>query len=136
MAKIAAAETALDGARRDGAVRLREAMAAYPFEVAGEGRACTDLMRAGGGDVVVKTGAEGAFTAILPRLGLGLAVKIDDGDTEAATVATTAALVALGALDAADPRVAKWLTPKEVNRRGTVCGGSEAVSALRTLTIN
>lgn len=136
MAKIAAAETALDGARRDGAVRLRDAMAAYPFEVAGEGRACTDLMRAGGGDVVVKTGAEGSFTGILPRLGLGLAVKIDDGDTAAATVATTTALVALGVLNASDPRVAKWLTPREVNRRGIVCGGSEAVAALQTLTIN
>ncbi|MGB0852332.1 MAG: asparaginase [Pikeienuella sp.] len=136
MAKIASAETSLEGARRDGAIRLRDAMAAHPFEVAGEGRACTDLMRAGGGDVVVKTGAEGAFTAILPGLGLGIAVKIDDGNTEAATVATTAALVALGALDASDPRVSRWLTPKEINRRGTVCGGSEAVAALRSLTIN
>lgn len=136
MARIASAETTLSGARRDGAVRLRDAMAAYPFEVAGEGRACTDLMRAGGGDVIVKTGAEGAFTAILPRLGLGIAVKIDDGNTEAATVATTAALVALGALNASDPRVAKWLTPQEVNRKGVICGGSEAVAALRSLTIN
>ena len=136
MAKIATAETALTGARRDGAIQLRDAMAAYPFEVAGEGRACTDLMRAGKGEVVVKTGAEGAFTAILPRLGLGIAVKIDDGNTEAATVATTAALVALGALDANDPRVAKWLAPQEVNRRGVLCGGSQAVETLRTLTIN
>jgi L-asparaginase II len=136
MAKIAAAETALSGARRKGAVRLRDAMAAYPFEVAGEGRACTDLMRAGRSNIVVKTGAEGAFTAILPRLGLGIAVKINDGNTEAATVATTAALVALGALDASDPRVAKWLAPQEVNRRGLVCGGSEAVEELRMLTIN
>lgn len=136
MAKIAAAETALTGSRRDGAIRLRDAMAAYPFEVAGEGRACTDLMRAGGGEVVVKTGAEGAFTAIIPRLGLGIAVKVDDGNTEAATVATTAALVALGALNADDPRVAKWLAPQEVNRRGVLCGSSQAVEALRTLTIN
>lgn len=136
MAKIAAAETALSGARRDGAIRLRNAMAAFPFEVAGEGRACTDLMRAGGGEVVVKTGAEGAFTAIVPGLGLGIAVKIDDGNTEAATVATTAVLVALGALDANDPRVAKWLAPQEVNRRGIVCGGSQAIETLRTLTIN
>lgn len=136
MAKIAAAETALSGARREGAVRLREAMARYPFEVAGEGRACTDLMRAGGGEVVVKTGAEGAFTAILPRPGLGIAVKIDDGNTEAATVAMTAALVSLGALNAADARVAKWLAPQEVNRRGIVCGGSQAVESLRMLTLN
>ena len=59
-----------------------------------------------------------------------------EGNTEAATVATTAALVALGALDANDPRVAKWLAPQEVNRRGVLCGGSQAVETLRTLTIN
>jgi len=40
------------------AVRLREAMMAHPDLVAGEGRSCTALMRAMGGRVAVKTGAE------------------------------------------------------------------------------
>ncbi|QIE56463.1 asparaginase [Pikeienuella piscinae] len=133
-ARIAAAETALAGVRLDAAIRLRSAMAAHPFEVAGEGRCCTGLMRAGEGRFAVKTGAEGAFIAILPEMGLGVALKIDDGNTPAAECAMTGILVALGALDAGDERIACWLTPREVNRRGLVCGGgalSQAITGLR-----
>ncbi len=130
MARIAAAETALAGARRDAAIRLRQAMATHPFEVAGEGRCCTDLMRAGAGRVVVKTGAEGSFTGIVPDHGIGIALKIDDGNTEAAESAMTGLLVALGVLDGADPLVAKWLHPVTTNRRGTVCGGSAPTAAI------
>ncbi len=135
MAKIASAETSLTGARRDAAIALRQAKAAHPFEVAGEGRACTDLMRAGGG-LVVKTGAEGAFTAILPDRGLGIALKINDGETRAAEAAMTSILVALGALDAKDPNVAKWLSFPQINRRGVVCGETRAADNLRKLTLN
>ena len=136
MARIAAAETALGGARRDAAIRLRMAMAAHPFEVAGEGRCCTDLMRAGEGRVVVKTGAEASFTCILPERGLGIALKIDDGNTEAAQCAMAGVLVALGALDAEDPRVAKWLHPETVNRRGIVCGGGAPSEAITGITLS
>ena len=135
MAKFASAETVLTGVRRRAAIRLRDAMAAYPFEVAGEGRCCTDLMRAGGGRFAVKTGAEGAFVAILPELRLGVALKIDDGNTAAAECAMAGVLVALGAVGATDPRIARWLIPEEVNRRGIVCGGGEPSEAVRNLTI-
>ena len=68
MARFAAAE---DGRKpRDTAmVRLRQAMMAHPDLVAGEGRACTRLMRAMAGRAAVKTGAEGVFIAILPDQG-------------------------------------------------------------------
>lgn len=136
MARIAAAETALTGARRDAAIRLREAMAAHPFEVAGEGRACTALMRAGEGRFAVKTGAEGAFIAILPERGLGVALKIDDGNGAAAECVMAGILVALGALDAADPRVAPWLHPQEVNRRGITCGAGAPAAAITGLRLS
>ena len=135
MAKIAAAETALTGVRRDAAIALRQAKAAHPFEVAGEGRACTDLMRAGDG-LVVKTGAEGAFTAILPDRGLGIALKINDGETRAAEAAMTSILVALGALNADDPKVAKWLSIPLINRCGVNCGETRAADNLRKLTLS
>lgn len=136
MAKIAAAETALTGARRDAAIRLRSAMATHPFEVAGEGRCCTALMQAGDGRFAVKTGAEGAFIAILPELGLGVALKINDGNTVAAECALTGVLVALGVADEADPRIAPWLRPQEINRRGVVCGGGAPGEVIRSLTLN
>lgn len=51
--------------------RLYQAMVAHPELVAGEGRACTEMMRALKGRAVVKTGAEAVFVAIIPDRGLG-----------------------------------------------------------------
>ena len=110
--------------------RLREAMVAHPELVAGEGRACTELMRAMDG-VAVKTGAEGVFVAILPARGLGVAVKVEDGATRAAECAIAALLVRLGALDAAHPAAARWMTPEIRNWRGIVTGGIKPGPALR-----
>ena len=108
-----------EGSTRDrAAARLVRAMTAFPELVAGEGRACTALMRAMGGKVAVKTGAEAVFTAILPEMNLGIALKIMDGTTRASEAALTALLVRLGALDAKDPSVAKYLTGPILNRRG------------------
>ena len=129
MARIAAAETALSGARRDAAIRLRSAMAAHPFEVAGTGRACTELMEDGGGAFVVKTGAEGAFTAILPERGLGIALKINDGATEAANCAMASLLVALGALAAVLSRARRILGPGSLGLTGHL--GRLAVDVLK-----
>lgn len=44
------------GSSGNASIRLVEAMAKYPLLVAGEGRACTELMGAIGGRVVLKTG--------------------------------------------------------------------------------
>ncbi|SIS84674.1 asparaginase [Roseivivax lentus] len=105
------------------AVRLRDAMIAHPGLVAGEGRACTLLMRAASEPVALKTGAEGFFVAILPDRGVGLAVKIADGATRASECAITAILVRMGVLDPAHPDVKRFLSPEIRNRRGTVTGG-------------
>jgi L-asparaginase II len=65
---------------------LIDACMAEPFYVAGTDRACTKLMEMAPGEIFVKTGAEGVYTAALPKLGLGMALKIDDGATRAAEV--------------------------------------------------
>ena len=106
------------GARERAMVRLRQAMARYPEMVAGEGRACTALMRAMGGRVAVKTGAEGVFVAILPELGRGIALKVVDGATRASEAAITALLVRVGALDPDHPVVAQYLGAAVKNCRG------------------
>jgi L-asparaginase II len=102
--------------------RLVHAMLTYPQLVAGEGRACTRLMRAMGGDGVVKTGAEGVFTAILPGRGLGIALKIADGATRAAEAAIAALLIDLGILDPADPVASDFIDAPIRNRRGLEVG--------------
>jgi L-asparaginase II len=79
-------------------------------------------MRAMGGKVAVKTGAEGVFVAILPQMGLGIAVKILDGATRASEAAITALLVHLGALDRNDPVVSDYLGGPIRNWRGLNTG--------------
>lgn len=88
----------LGDARAAACGRIRAAMRAHPDLVAGTGRSCTLLMRTVP-DVVVKAGAEGVYAAALPRLGLGVALKIEDGSGRAAEVAMVALLGHLGALD-------------------------------------
>ncbi|SOB95015.1 asparaginase [Rhodobacter maris] len=109
--------------REAAAARLAAAMRVFPEMVAGEGRACTKLMRATGGKVAVKTGAEGVFVAILPEQKRGIALKISDGATRASEAAITAVLVHLGALAPDHPVVAELLPPVQRNWRGLATGG-------------
>ena len=74
----------LAATRANAARRLMRASTDNPFYVAGTDRYCTDVMAAGSGAVYVKTGAEGVFCAALPTLGLGVALKCDDGATRGA----------------------------------------------------
>lgn len=112
------------------AVSLTQAMIAHPELVAGEGRACTELMRAMQGRAAIKTGAEGVFVAILPEKRMGVALKIADGATRASECAIAALLVRLGVLDAVHPVARKYLNPPIRNRRDIVAGEMRAVAGL------
>ena len=108
------------GAQRAAAARrLFAAIAAHPFEVAGTGRFDTLAMTLLAGKAITKTGAEGVFCAALPELGLGLAVKADDGATRAAEVM----IAALISRFVATPDAFAALTrPKLTNWRGAQVG--------------
>jgi L-asparaginase II len=82
------------GAEHDAASRrLRKAIASAPQMVAGTGRVDTRLMVHFGERVCVKGGAEGVHCIALPELGLGIAVKMDDGNNSRAADLVTAALI-------------------------------------------
>jgi L-asparaginase II len=126
---LARAMAAFAVAREDGPdvrsramARLTRAMATHPELVAGEGRACTELMRAMGGRVAIKTGAEAVFVAILPEQGLGIALKIVDGGTRAAEAAIAALLVRAGVLDRDHPATRKRLDVVQRSWRGIEAG--------------
>jgi L-asparaginase II len=102
--------------------RLTRAMAAHPELVAGEGRACTELMRAMGNRVAIKTGAEAVFVAIIPEKKLGIALKIEDGNSRASEAAIVALLARIGVLDAAHPMAQKRLPADQRNWRGLHTG--------------
>ncbi len=119
------AEAAVTGGydRRGRAMaRLCDAMVAHPELVAGEGRSCTELMRAMGGQVAVKTGAEAVFVAILPRQRLGVALKIADGATRASEAAIARLLVHLGALSPDAPVCRRLVDAELRNWQGTPTG--------------
>ena len=73
--------------------RLRQAVAAQPFHVAGTQRLDTVLMQRLGERLFCKVGAEGVYCAALPERGLGVAIKMDDGNTARAVEVVMAALV-------------------------------------------
>lgn len=102
LAMFAAAQDGVD-ARQSAMVRLRNAMMAHPHLVAGEGRACTKLMRVMGNRAAIKTGAEAVFAAIIPEHRIGVALKIADGSTRASEAVITQILGALGVIEPADP---------------------------------
>jgi L-asparaginase II len=124
LARAMAAFAAADGAgvRGKAMQRLREAMMRHPDLVAGEGRACTELMRAMSGRAAIKTGAEGVFVAILPKQRLGIALKIVDGTTRAAELAVAALLVRAGVLERDHPATRRWLDSVQKNWRGIETG--------------
>jgi L-asparaginase II len=72
--------------------RVVRAMTARPDLVAGHGRLCTDLMRAFPGRVLAKVGAEGVYGAALIDEGIGVALKVEDGNWRACNVALLAVL--------------------------------------------
>ena len=76
--------------------RIVEAMLRHPELLAGDGRPCTDMMRAHPGRVVTKVGADGVYSALLPQEGLGVALKVEDGHGPSAALAMAAVLAELG----------------------------------------
>lgn len=74
--------------------RLRQAVARAPWAVAGTDRFDTRVMERLGERVFCKVGAEGVYCAAFPELGLGVALKMDDGNTARAAEVVMAALIA------------------------------------------
>ena len=110
--------------------QLHRAMAQHPDLVAGEGRACTRLMRAMNGKVAIKTGAEAFFVAILPEQRMGVALKITDGGTRAAECAIAQILVRLGALDPNHPEALAYTNGPIKNWDGLETGHMRAAPNL------
>jgi L-asparaginase II len=121
MARIAD-PSGLPPARAAAALRLYAAVRANPLYVAGTGRACTALIEAAGGKASVKTGAEGGFVAVLGELGLGIALKIDDGAGRASETIIAAILAALGVVDGAEPAIADLADAKVLDTTGRTVG--------------
>jgi L-asparaginase II len=125
----------LSPGRANAGQRLVRACFASPVLVAGEERFDTIMLRDLAPTAFVKGGAEGVHCAALPGLGLGLALKIDDGAQRAAELALSEVLAAL--LPQARPVLAEQLAGELLNWRGIsvgrVAASAELEQAIGTL---
>lgn len=116
--------------RAKAAKRLFAACMAEPFYVAGTARADTRLMEIAPGRLFVKVGAEGVFCAAIPELGLGIALKCDDGAGRAAEVMLAAVLANLLEADAeVAARLRELAKPVMTNWNGMTVGALRPVAA-------
>jgi L-asparaginase II len=116
--------------------RLRGAMIADPWLVAGTGRLCTELVALTGGAVLAKLGAEGVYSAALPGVGLGVALKVESGEMRATGAALLGVLRQL--LERYDADAAATLAPlvrfdpaPVRNTRDEITGVLRSAGALR-----
>jgi L-asparaginase II len=117
--------------RGKAAARLRQACAQHPWHVAGTGRFCTDIMQRFGARVFVKTGAEGVYCGALPELGLGIAIKCDDGAGRAAQAIMAAAIARfLPLADAEREALASFMRPVLSNWNGIEVGALRVTEAI------
>lgn len=118
--------------------RIVKAMVAFPEMIGGtRNRLDTELIRAAGGRLISKIGAEGVYTvgvlpsAVWPR-GFGLALKVEDGDDHRARPpAVIDALRQLGVLSGNDLETLSGYSPTVIrNRRGDQVGEARAAFTL------
>ena len=102
---------------------LANAMTAHPEMVSGEFRSDLALMQAGRGDWVTKIGAEGVQAIGIRSEGIGIAIKVIDGQKRGLYPAIVAVLEQLGVADATARRLlAPWRVRALRNYRGLATG--------------
>jgi L-asparaginase II len=115
---------------------LSYAMTRHPDLVSGTARSDLALMQTGGGDWVTKIGADGVQAIGVKSKGIGIAVRIADGNSRALIAVTVEALQQLGLLgDTSATPLAKYARPQIKNYRGTVVGGIEPLFSLPRVTL-
>lgn len=117
---------ALAYARLASADVIPQAMLQHPELIAGEGRPCTEMMRAFPGRVITKVGAEGVYSGVLMRERLGVSLKVEDGHGVAAALAMASVLGQLGLV----PQPDSLQSRSNYNTRGEVVGELRVFGAL------
>ena len=114
--------------RRKAVEYVMRSMARHPEMVAGTGRLCTDLIRATGGRVIGKLGADGVYCVAVRDHGVGIAMKVEDGNLRAIPPVVITLLDEMGYLTGEEARVLEpHRRPPVVNNRGEVVGFIESV---------
>ncbi|KQQ86883.1 asparaginase [Massilia sp. Leaf139] len=111
---------------------LFDAMTGRPDMVSGTERSDLVLMTAGGGDWVAKIGADAVQAIGIRSQGIGIAIKIADGNNRGLHTITYNVLDQLGLLDDAKRAVLeRFRQPQIRNARGTVAGDMRTLFTLQ-----
>lgn len=120
--------TALPSRWREPLDRVRRAMVNNPQYVAGTGRFDTDLMRATFPNTACKGGAEGFHASAMSHRGIGMCIKVADGNPRAVAPFVVERMVALQALSDEEAALLEMhRRPLVKNHAGTVVGEIRAV---------
>lgn len=112
--------------------RLADAMTAHPEMVGGTDEFDTVLMQTAEDSIIGKAGAEGMYCIALRNEGIGIAIKVDDGNRRAAYPAAVEVIRQLGALPAHQlEALERFRQPPIHNNKGDVTGELRPVFRLR-----
>lgn len=104
--------------RKRSCTRILNAITKYPQYLSGQDDFTHKVIEISQGRAIVKTGAEGSYTGIMPEKGLVFALKVVDGHTRAAEVAALHLFHENGALSSQEMEELKeWATPAVLNSR-------------------
>lgn len=108
------------------------AMTRHPDLVSGKARTDLALMQTAPDDWVTKIGADGVQAIGVKSAGLGIAIRVADGNSRALHAVTVEVLQQLGLLvDPAMTPLARHARPNIVNTKGTITGRVEPVFRLK-----
>jgi L-asparaginase II len=130
LASLATGYARLASGVDEAARTLTQAMMGHPDLVAGARRLCTALMQAFPGEIVAKVGAGGVYAAGLPAQGLGVAIKILDGNSFAAGVAMLHVLDELQLVPGVRQRLPDYAQPVILNTSRVLVGHYDSTGTL------
>ena len=114
-----------------GAQRILDAATSHPELVGGTGSLDTEVMRAFGGRLMQKGGAEGVQCGVVRDKGWGYALKVDDGNMAASHAMVATLLLAIADPDDAEQHVLKRFAVQVLrNVRGLDVGLIKATAAM------
>ena len=132
-ARLAVPDAIANPARREAVRKITAAMVAHPEMVGGNQRYCTDLMRVFKGRIIGKSGAEGVYCLGDRELGLGIAIKIEDGNSRGKFAVMNEILRQLGIGTSSELCDLKsYSDPDITNMKGKIVGQIKAEFVLKS----
>ena len=112
--------------------KITKACLSNPLNMSGSDRIDYKIMSKYPNRIVVKVGSNGYFTAAIPEMGVGIAIKVDDGKVQSDNIVLLETLHQIGFIPDSDlAYFEEDIEPKVFNHKNELAGYSEAVFKLK-----